>query len=70
MSEDVNIGHCLIGDSKSMEFVIENNGGKGRFCFVSGDSYDWKQTIDIAWDEVIWLKLKKCISNQFKKRLI
>ena len=50
--ENVDIGHCLVGDSKSMEFVIDNNGGQGRFCFVLGEICDQKNNPDIAWDEV------------------
>ena len=42
----------MVGDSKSMEFVIDNNGGQGRFCFVLGEICDQKNNPDIAWDEV------------------
>lgn len=53
--ENIDIGHCLIGDSKSMEFLIENNGGQGRFCFMLGEFCI--KSADIDWDKVKKMEL-------------
>ncbi|XP_066918648.1 deleted in lung and esophageal cancer protein 1 homolog [Clytia hemisphaerica] len=49
LPDEINCGHCLVGDVKTKDFVIQNTGGLGRFCFINADEVN---TTQIDWDQL------------------
>ncbi|XP_071803084.1 deleted in lung and esophageal cancer protein 1-like [Asterias amurensis] len=39
LSKDIDCGHCLIGGRRTVQFLIKNAGGSGRFCLMPRESW-------------------------------
>ena len=52
MGEYIDCGHCLVGGTKQMEILCQNNGGDGAFILTSEDeptpASNWEKVSFIA----------------------
>ncbi|XP_022081791.1 deleted in lung and esophageal cancer protein 1-like [Acanthaster planci] len=39
LSSDVECGHCLVGGKRTVQFLVKNEGGSGRFCLMPRESW-------------------------------